>query len=139
MKKAAIITISVLFAFFFSLILSVFVFFALTPEWGSREEIEKDLLKITHIGTGINDVTSALAKSNFQIERVGTISKDVWRTDEQLHSSRSYLDNSYTAIGEKTIRFAFEQRWFDHACAYYAFDKNDELIDIHVYIETDML
>ena len=137
MKKVIIITTSVVLTVVLSIALLVFAFFQLNPFWKSNEEIKKDLLNITPIGTSIDDVTPAV-KSKYTPKQGGSIINNGYKIDEQGDIYNSQLDKSYTVVGEKSIFFHFGKRWLEHVFVYYAFDENDELIDILVYKEVDL-
>ena len=115
-----------------SIALFVFAFFELNPLYKPEEEIKKDLLKVTPIGTNMDNVIVTV-KNNREIDRSNIYTKDGYRIAEFGWPYNAGQHDSYTVVGEKSIHFIFGLAGFDSVGAWYGFDENDELVDILVY------
>lgn len=122
----------------FSIILLVYLLFAvlLNPSVG---RIRKNLLKITPIGTSMEDVIAAVeSNEKWKIDYINEDSG--YMVDENGNIWRNWMFGSYTVIGEKSIGVSLGIYLKGiYVSAYYGFDENSNLIDILVYKEWDLV
>jgi len=132
MKKYIIVGLIVIV-----LIISVYLLFTviLNP---SRGVIKNELLKVTPIGTSMEDVISAIeSKNKWKIRYIDYESG--YRIDKYGNPDFTYMPQFYTVVGEKSIEvFIGVYLKGIYVSAYYAFDENSNLIDILVYKEWDL-
>ena len=119
-------------ALILAIVLLVFAFLEANPLWKSHEEIKKRLLKITPIGTSMEEAKASV-ESKLKPKRIGDDLESGYKIDDQGYIYNSQLDKSYTVVGEKSIHFYLGSGGLSSSVgAKYAFDENDKLIEILV-------
>ena len=100
--------------------------------------IRKDLLKVTPIGTSMEDVI-AVVESNEKWKIYGIYEDRGYLVDENGKNWRDWVSKQCIIIGEKSIDVSLGDYAIHYVNAYYAFDENSNLIDILVYKTVDFL
>ena len=136
MKKIIIISVPVIIAvgvaISLAFVMIMSAFYELNPLWKSDEELKDYLLDITPIGTSMEDAENAV-KKKFDLEYGISVNMESGYKINSEGRRYSYRpDESYTIVGEKSIKFYLGYDVFHSVHAEYAFDKDDKLIDILV-------
>ncbi len=122
------------------IVLIVTIITLLNPLRKSQEHIRNDILRLTPIGTSMEDVIK-IVKSKREWE-IDYISHDhgYRRPGTPEHSDIAL--GRETIVGEKSIRvFVGEYRniFITSVSVFWGFDKNSKLIEIYVWKDTDGL
>ena len=139
-KKIVIFTISLTLASVLIIVLLASIFFELNPLWQSHDSLKRHLLKITPIGTSMEEAKVAIEKS-FKLadSDIGVDMESGYKINDQGERYIDYLDKSYTIVGEKSIHFYLGSGGLSSSIgAKYAFDENDKLIEILVWSSTSL-
>ena len=119
-------------------IVCVVITFSLVPLSKPIGRIRKDLLKLTPIGTSMEEVIASIESNEQWTIRVK--SDNGYIVDRKGNPANLDYLGTYTIIGEKSIRVSLGKYFRGiYVGAYYGFDENLELIDIAVYKEYDLL
>ena len=105
----------------------------------SSKQIRKDLLKLTPVGTSMEDVLSVIENNKKWIVRM-TDEDSGYFINENGVMIHALPGISHTVVGKKSIR-VFLGKYFMgvYVDAWYGFDENSNLIDIGVFKEYDMI
>ena len=140
MKKVIIIISSIALALILAIVLLAFAFFELNPLWKSHDSLERHLLKITPIGTSMEEAETVI-KNRFKLKDsdIHINMESGYKINDQGGRYIDYLDKSYTIVGEKSIHFYLGSGGLSSSVgAKYAFDENDKLIEILVWSSTSL-
>ena len=131
-----------------SLLLTALVIFSLpiacTACWHSispldrpTNEIKRELLEITPIGTKLDDIISTVESKIEQEEwesMVDIIPKGC-EVNEKGDAYGCFVSDPYSVIGVKTLSVHLGYGFMTYVYAKYAFDENDVLIDVFINAE----
>ncbi len=136
MRKTMIYTLIVLSV----IVLIVAIILLLNPLRRSQEQIKNDILKLTPMGTSMEDVIKIIE------------SKKQWEIDYISHEhgyrrpgTPEYSDIALgreTIVGEKSIRVLvgeYRNIFITSVTVFFGFDKNSKLIEIYVWKDKDSL
>jgi hypothetical protein len=127
--------------FIYGLILIWVLIDLVNPLQKSEKYIREDLLKLTPLGTDMNEVIAAIkAKEKWKIRYI----RDYVGYDISSNGRPSEAGNVYlkTIVGKKSIRVFLGKYGLifeTGVSAYYGFDDMDALIDISIRKDTDTL
>ena len=106
----------------------------------SQEHIRSDVLKLTPMGTSIDDVINAIeSKENWKID--GISYENGYRRPGKSDPADAALGRE-TIVGEKSIRvFIGEYRniFITSVTVFWGFDEKSKLIEIYVWKDKDSL
>lgn len=136
MRKTMIYTLIVLSV----IVLIVAIIMLLNPLRRSQEHIKNDILKLTPMGTSMEDVIKIIeSKRQWEIDYI-SYEHGYRRPGTPEHSDIAL--GRETIVGEKSIRvFVGEYRniFITSVTVFFGFDKNSKLIEIYVWKDKDSL
>jgi len=108
------------------------------PLTRSEEQIRNDLLKVTPIGTSMEDVIAAIeGHEKWKIFHINENRGYKINSDGTLR--RSWHSGGYITIGEKSLDVELGKGIItSYVGAWYGFDENSSLIDITIFKELDL-
>ena len=132
MRKNVVLVMIAALAFF--LLIGVFIVFSVNPNMQPAGWIKQDLLKLTPIGTSMEEVIAAVeSNENWKIMSIN-------EKNGYLAEGSSSVPGTEIFVGEKFVRASLEKHFMGvYVSAYYGFDENSELIDIKVVKSYDLL
>ena len=125
-------------------IIMITVILPLHPLFRSPKRVLNDTLKLTPMGTHIDDV-AAIVKSQTIIKNATESRAPIIRYDSGYVNPRGEvpgwptISGSRSIVGYKSITVAYRTHFYMYISIYWGFDEDGKLIDVFVAKDLDML